>query len=145
MAAGEVNSVVSVPSSTPDPSTLPSSPNQAGTDSPMGEGDDDATFHEGEGESLSNRPSSSHVRQGIDAMADESEEADHCKEWIIMQMTPPPISRSLQSNGGLRPSRDPGDLNSKSSDSLQGKNDHSPRAASRKIRNGPSHWGTWQT
>ena len=34
MAAGEVDSIVSVPSSTPDPSTLPSSPNQAGTDSP---------------------------------------------------------------------------------------------------------------
>ena len=55
MAAGEGNSIVSVPSSTPDPSTLPSSPNQAGID----------------------RPSSSHVTQGIDAMimADECEEA----------------------------------------------------------------------
>ena len=35
----------------------------------MGAGDDDATFHDGEGESLSNRPSSSHARQGTDAMA----------------------------------------------------------------------------
>ena len=46
MAAWEENSIVSVPSSPPDPSTLPSSSVQAGADSPMGEGDDHAALHE---------------------------------------------------------------------------------------------------
>ena len=66
MAAGEANSLVSVPSSPSGPSTLPSSSIQAGTDSPMGEGDDDATLPGDEGDCLSNCPSSSHMRQGIE-------------------------------------------------------------------------------
>ena len=65
MAAWEENSIVSVLSSPPDPSTLPCSSVQAGADSPMGEGDDDAALDEGEGESLSNCPSSSHVGHEI--------------------------------------------------------------------------------
>ena len=59
MAAGEASSVVSVPSSPSGPSTLPSSLIQAGTDSPMGEGDADATLsgsERSEGESLSQSP-----------------------------------------------------------------------------------------
>ena len=100
-----------------------------------GKGDDDATFHEGEGESLSNRPWQMKVMKRAVPY--------HRKEWIITQTTPPPISRSPQSNGGLQPSRDPGELNSRSSASLQGKHNHSPWAASPKTRNGPSHWRTW--
>ena len=78
------------------------SPNQADTDSPMGKGDDDATLHEGEGESLSSRPSSSHARQGIDAMADESDEAgstippqgvDHNADDSSSNLSESPIKR----------------------------------------------------
>ena len=62
MAAGEASSLASVLSSPSGPSTLPSSSFQAGSDSPMGEGDDDATSPGGEGDCLSNCPSSSHIR-----------------------------------------------------------------------------------
>ena len=49
-----------------------------------------------------------------------------------MQMTPPPTFRSLRSNGGLPPTRDPGDFNPKSFGSRQDKARHSPCAASQK-------------
>ena len=74
MEAGEANSLVSVPSSPTGPSTLPSSSFQAGPDSPMGEGDDDATSPGEESDCLSNCPSSSHIRQENDAMTDEGGE-----------------------------------------------------------------------
>ena len=68
----------------------------------MGEGDDDATFHEGEGESLSNRPSSSHVRQGTGAMTDECDEAGSTlPPHGVDNNADDSSSNSLQSNGGL--------------------------------------------
>ena len=125
MAAGEENSIVSVPSSTPDPSTLPSSPNQAGTDSPPWAKEMTMPlFMRERVKALAIAPPPPMLGMKVMKRAVPY----HRKEWIIMQMTPPPISRSLQSNDGLRPSRDPGDLNSKSSVSLH-----------------PSHWRTWQT
>ena len=73
MAQGEASDIVSVSSSAPDQTTLPSSPSRAGSDSPMDE-DEDAIAHEVEGESLSNRPSSSQVRKAADSLASEGEE-----------------------------------------------------------------------
>ena len=73
--SGEASEIVSVSSATPEETTLPSSPSCADCDSSMGKGDD-ATANEADGESLSNRPSSSHVLKTSESPAPECE--DEC-------------------------------------------------------------------
>ena len=75
MAAEEASKLVSVLSSPSEPSTLPSSSIPVGADSPMGQGDDDATLTGGEGDCLSNCPSSSNIRPANEAMEEEEGEA----------------------------------------------------------------------
>ena len=74
MAAEEASNLVSVLSSPSEPSTLPSSALPDGADSPMGEGDDDATSSGGEGDCLSNCPASSNMRPANEAMVEEDGE-----------------------------------------------------------------------
>ena len=72
MAAEEASNLVSVLSSFSEPSTLPSSALPEGADSPMGEGDSDATSSGEEGDCLSNCPASSNMRPANDTMVEGS-------------------------------------------------------------------------
>ena len=92
----------------------------------------------------------SHIRQENDAMADEGGEASSA---LPPQGVDPPTDDSpsnlSESPNKRRPaaklSRDPGDLNSKNSDSRQGKHNSNHLAAYLRMRNSRSQWRTWLT
>ena len=69
MADEEPSDIVSVLSSPSEPSTLPSTVLQEGSDSPMEDKDGDAISSEEEGDCLSNHPASSHTGPTKEAMS----------------------------------------------------------------------------
>ena len=120
MASGEASEIVSVCSS----------PSRADSDSSMGKGDD-ATAHEAEGESLSNRPSSSQVMKASDSLAPECEEEctalPPCGEDINDDdSTPHPTSLSLRLKDVQWPKQGHGDFRQRSSGSQLDKDQRSP-------------------